>query len=54
MELTDKEKAIIVDLAGIAWKAGAVRGPQQAQEIQNLVAKVAAPKPGKKKDKKDG
>ncbi len=43
MELTEKDRKIIVDLASIAWQAGAIRSPQQAQEVQDLVRRIATP-----------
>lgn len=36
MELTDKDRAVIVDLINIAWQAGAIKAPRVAQEVENL------------------
>ena len=42
IELTDKDKAIINDLVTIAWSAGAVKSPQQANEVEQLRHKLLA------------
>lgn len=40
MELSDLEKNIIIDLIKIAWQAGAIRSPEQAQAVTQLAQKV--------------
>ena len=40
VELNDAEKALVVDLVKIAWNAGAVRAPQQAQQLDALLRKL--------------
>lgn len=40
VELNDGEKALVVDLVKIAWNAGAVRAPQQAQQLDQLLRKL--------------
>lgn len=50
MDLSDKEKAIILDLAGFAWKQGGIRSPQQGQELQLLVQKLLPAQPEDTKD----
>lgn len=45
MELSDKDRQLINNLIDIAWQAGACRAPQMAREIENLRAKILAPKP---------
>lgn len=41
MIFSDKELSILLDLVGIAWQAGAIRGPQQAMEIEQLRVRLA-------------
>lgn len=48
MELTDKDKALINDLCNIAWQAGAIKGPSQAQSLEDLRAKILAKLDAKK------
>lgn len=38
--LSDKDRVLINDLITIAWQAGAIKAPQQAQEVENLRAKI--------------
>lgn len=42
MELSDKEKALIIDMINVCWKAGAVKSPEDSLEIEALRAKVLA------------
>lgn len=52
--LTDAEKAIVIDLIKIAWNAGAVRAPQQAQQLNALFQKLAPPEEPKKEKAPNG
>jgi translation elongation factor EF-4 len=54
MELTKQDWALIHELIGLAWQAGAVKSPQQAQGIEQLRAKVVAKiEPPKEQPKKE-
>ena len=38
MEMTEKQRAIVVELAKNAWASGAIRSPQMAAAVQEIVA----------------
>jgi hypothetical protein len=50
VQLTDNQRALINELARIAWELGAVRSPEMGQDIQQLRALVLA----KPKQKEEG
>ena len=52
MTITDKDKAIIIDLIRFAWQGGGIRSPQMGAEVQDLASRIAAPKP--KEEKPEG
>ena len=42
IELTDKDRAIINDLVSMAWQAGFVKSPAQANEVEAVRHKIIA------------
>lgn len=48
MTLSDKDKAIVLDLIRNAWQTGAIRSPQMGAEVQDLAARLVS-KPEEKK-----
>ena len=51
MNTTQQEDALINDLINIAWAAGAVKAPRQAQQLEDLRAKLMKPKEEKPEGK---
>ena len=43
MNTTQQDDALINDLINIAWSAGAVKAPRQAQQLEDLRAKLMKP-----------
>ncbi len=41
MDLTEREKLIILDLILLAWKSGSIRTPEMSSEIEALKAKIS-------------
>ena len=51
MELTKKQRVLINDLVNIAWSAGAIKGPQMAQEVEDLRRVILEPLQEKAEEK---